>query len=283
MPERFRFIPADLSSLGGWEKEFENVDCVYHLADVVAGIGYVFANEGQIFRENLLINANVTKVCERYRVGRYVYVGTACSFPHHLQSGAEAPPLKEEQQFPASPESAYGWSKLMGELDATYLMRESGIDSVILVLHNVYGAPSDYKGVRAQAIPALVWRALSASDGGLAVWVDGGQGRSFIHVSDVVDALVIALIRGSNVGAIQIGTSICTRVRDLASTIVSIVNPSLEVVFDLTKPSGDRGRCADWSKAQAVLGWQPRIALDHGIRDLADWIRQREGLGSLHQ
>lgn len=167
----------------------------------------------------------------------------------------------------------------MGELDAAYLMRDSGIETVILVLHNVFGAPSDYKGVRAQAIPALVWRALSATDGRLAVWGDGGQGRSFIHVSDVVDALSIARTRGANAGPIQIGTHICTRVRDLASTIVSIVNPGLEVTFDLTKPSGDRGRCADWSKALSVLGWEPRVSLEHGIRDLADWIRHREGLG----
>ena len=57
----------------------------------------------------------------------YIYVGTACSFPEHLQSGVDAAPLKEDDQYPASPESAYGWSKLMGEYEALLMEQEAGI------------------------------------------------------------------------------------------------------------------------------------------------------------
>ena len=64
-------------------------------------------------------------------------MGTACSFPAHLQTGVEAAPLREADQYPAAPESAYGWSKLMGEYETLLLGRETGIPVAVLVFHNV--------------------------------------------------------------------------------------------------------------------------------------------------
>jgi GDP-D-mannose 3',5'-epimerase len=278
--EELRFLNADLSSISEWCEQLRDADCVYHLADIVAGIGYVFTNESTIFRRNLLINASVATACELMRVKRYIYVGTACSFPLHLQTGTDAPPLKESDQFPAHPESAYGWSKLMGELDARYMERYSGIPTVTLVFHNVYGEPCDYKSNRAQALPALAYRALCArhADKQLTVWGDGRQGRAFVHVNDVVAALYSALFKGEGVGPIQIGPDVCTPIGDAARIVAEIVDPDIRIYFDTTKPVGDRGRCADFSKATAVLGWRPSVDLGKGLRQLVGWISEREGL-----
>ena len=83
-------------------------------------------------------------------------MGTACSFPADKQTGVDAPPLKEEDEYPASPESAYGWSKLMGEYEALLMEKEAGIPVSVLVLHNVYGAPCDFSPERSQVIPSLI-------------------------------------------------------------------------------------------------------------------------------
>ena len=119
-----------------------DVDYVIHLADIVAGIKYVFANQGSLFRQNFLINSNVVDSVRQSKIKGYVYVGTACSFPKHLQNSVDAPPLKEEDVYPAAPESAYGWSKLMGEYEALLMEEELGIPVSILSLHNVYGPPN---------------------------------------------------------------------------------------------------------------------------------------------
>jgi GDP-D-mannose 3',5'-epimerase len=276
--DRLSFINADLSSMSDWCEVFRDADCVYHLADIVAGIGYVFGNENSIFRRNLLINASVATACELMRVKRYVYVGTACSFPLHLQSGVDAAPLKETDQFPAHPESAYGWSKLMGELDAGYMARYSGIDTVTLVFHNVYGAPCDYKSDRAQALPALAYRALTTPSGGsLDVWGDGTQGRAFVHVDDIVTALATALYKGHGAGAIQIGPDVCTSISEAAHTIAAIVDRDISIRFDTSKPVGDKGRCADYSKATQLLGWKPTVTLEQGLGDMVQWIARQEG------
>jgi GDP-D-mannose 3', 5'-epimerase len=277
--EKLTFVNADLSSMSDWCEQLRDADCVYHLADIVAGIGYVFNNENSIFRKNLLINASVATACELMRVKRYVYVGTACSFPLHLQSGVDARPLKESDQFPAHPESAYGWSKLMGELDAGYMARYGGIDTVTLVFHNVYGTPCDYKSNRAQALPAIAYRALLAREtGSLDVWGDGTQGRAFVHVDDIIAALVDALTKGEGQGAIQIGPNICTPIGEAARIVAEIVDPNIELRFDASKPVGDKGRCADYSKATDVLGWKPSVPLEEGLRAMVHWIAKREGL-----
>lgn len=277
--DRLRFVLADLSSLGDWCQELQNADCVYHLADIVAGVGYVFDNQASVFRKNLQINSNVATASEIMKVRRYVYVGTACSFPQHLQNSVDGAPLREEDQYPAHPESAYGWSKLMGELDAMYMAASTDINSVVLVLHNVYGTPCDYDSQRAQALPALCHRALrTAAQGGrdLVVWGTGDQGRAFVHVDDVVRALMSALTRGHGQGPIQIGPDKCTPIREAAQLICDLVGQGLEVVFDTSKPTGDIGRRADYSKARRCLDWQPTVDLRDGIKSLIDWIAIKE-------
>src|SRR5665213_4002077 len=99
------FVVADLSRPRVLDSLLPGIDYLYHLADVVAGVDYVFRHQGEVFRQNLLINTNVIASLRDSALKGVVYVGTACSFPAHLQSGREAPPLREEQQYPANPES----------------------------------------------------------------------------------------------------------------------------------------------------------------------------------
>jgi GDP-D-mannose 3',5'-epimerase len=99
------FYQLDLRIAGALDETISQFDYVYHLADVVAGIGYVFNNQGSIFRDNLLINSNViSSVRAHSHVKGFVYVGTACSFPASKQTGVDAAPLVEEDQYPAAPE-----------------------------------------------------------------------------------------------------------------------------------------------------------------------------------
>lgn len=275
--DKFSFHNHDLSKYGEWETLFKDIDVVYDLADVVAGIGYVFKNESYIFNQNLLINSNVINAVRKYNVKRYIYPGTACSFPADLQYGVQSPPLTEDQQIPANPESAYGWSKLMGEFGAKFVAHDCETDSVVLVFHNVYGPPCDFKSDKAQVIPSLIYKCLTCLDNDkkLYVWGDGSQGRAFVHVDDITTSLLQALQYGENQGPIQIGPSECTTIKTIANTIVSNIDPNIEIVYDTSMPVGDKGRCADFSKAQNALNWKPTVDIDNGLSNLIEWIRVR--------
>jgi GDP-D-mannose 3',5'-epimerase len=269
------FFTYDLRTSGAIDRLLTGVDHVYHLADVVGGIGYVFANQGSVFRDNLLINTNVIDSVRRARVKGFVYVGTACSFPAHLQSGVDARPLTELDQYPASPESAYGWSKLMGEYESFLMEQGTGIPVSVLTLHNVYGAPADFDSVTGQVIPSLIRKAVRWPNEPFVVWGSGNQGRAFVHVDDVVDALVLAGRHGLGKGVIQIGPSVCTSIREVAETVVRVSGKPIPIQYDVSKPEGDKGRCADYSKAKTLLGWEPRVGLELGLSSLYRWIAQR--------
>ncbi len=269
-----KFYNVDLCDPDACEKVIGSTDYIVHLAARVAGIEYVFENQSDIFRMNNLINSNVFHAARKKgkdRIKGIIYVGTACSFPYNRQNTLNPEPLKEEELFPAYPESAYGWSKLIGQLELDYLEKESGIPCCTLILHNAYGSPTDY-GDRSQVIPALIRKAVNFPNEEYVVMGSGEQERAFIHVDDIIDAIVLALDRGWGKGYIQIGPSYCTSIREIVEMIVGISGKNIEPRFDISKAEGNKARCADYSKAERILGWKPKVGLEEGLRRCYEWI-----------
>lgn len=269
------FHKLDLSVPGRLDALLPGVDYVVHLADVVAGVDYVFSHAWQVFQANLAINSNVLKSVAGNDLKGYLYVGTACSFPHTLQTGPDSRPLVEADLYPAWPESSYGWSKLLGFYESELMHSATGIPVANLILHNVYGAPCDYSTQRAQVIPSLIRKTIESNGEPLVVWGSGDQGRSFIYVDDVTEALMLALRKGWNEGVVQVGTEVCVSIADIAAKVIGISGKNLDIEFDPSMPEGDLGRRADCSKAFDLLGWTPRVDLDDGLKRTYDWIRNQ--------
>ena len=199
-------------------------------------------------------------------------MGTACSYPLTRQNSLDVIPLREDELFPAMPESAYGWSKLMGQLEIGYLEKETGIPCCTLQFHNVYGSPCDF-GERSQVIPALIRKAINYPEEAFNVWGSGEQGRAFIHVNDIVDALCLALEKGWGHGWIQIGPSECTSIKTIAEEVIKISGKDIKPFYDTSKPEGDKARSADYSKAKEILGWEPKVKLEEGLREQYEWVK----------
>jgi GDP-D-mannose 3',5'-epimerase len=269
------FFNLDLSKEITDIEPFKKVDYIIHLADVVAGIDYVFNNQSNLFRQNILINSNAIELAKRIKVKGFIYAGTACSFPAHLQNSFDYRLLKEEDLYPANPESAYGWSKLMGIYETELLEKDFGIPGLTLMFHNVYGAPCDYSASRSQVIPALIRKAIRYPQEDFIVWGSGKQGRAFIHIDDIVNALILGLEKGLGKGYIQIGPDKSTTIAEIANQVVRISGKNIPVVFDVTKPEGDKARAADSSKAAQILGWYPTISLGEGLVKTYRWIENQ--------
>jgi len=268
------FYNRDLSELNVLDDLLEGVDYVVHLADIVAGIGYVFENQASIFRQNILINSNTIASVRKSKVKGFLYIGTACSFPESLQDKLDYKLLVEDDLYPAEPESAYGWSKLMGQYETDLLSQETNIKTCTLMLHNVYGSPCDYSVERSQVIPSLIRKVLDKNEKNLVVWGSGKQGRAFLHVNDVVEGITAALDKGWGKGHIQLGPNICTSIKDIAEILVDISPDAIDISYDTTKPEGDLARAANFSKAERELGWQPKVDLNKGLSDLYNWINK---------
>jgi GDP-D-mannose 3',5'-epimerase len=254
----------------------QSCDVVIHLADIVAGIGYVFNNQYEIFKVNNQINSNLFSACAKSGIKKIIYAGTACSFPKDLQMSLTAV-LKEDQLFPAEPESAYGWSKLMGTLELQYMAEKFNIDVTTLMLHNVYGPNCDLDPKRSQVIPSIIKKMIELNPGEvLQVWGSGNQGRAFIHVDDIANAFILALNKTDLPKIIQIGPSYCTSIKELVLTLKDkILKKDIEIFYDTTKPEGDLGRCADYSLANKTLGWEPLVNLENGLMSTTNWIEKQ--------
>jgi len=253
------------------------IDTVIHLADIVAGIGYVVKNEWFVFNKNLLINSNTINSVRNNSdtIKAFINIGTACSFPKGLQTSVTSV-LNETQLYPADPETSYGWSKLMGIYETELLSKETNILCCNLVFHNVYGTPCDL-GERSQVIPALIKKVINySSDNPFVVWGSGNQARAFLHVDDAVNSIILAMRKGYNYGVIQIGPGICTSIKDIAEIIITKSGKNIPIVYDTTKPEGDFGRCADFSKAKTLIGWYPKIDIKTGISKMYEYVEKRK-------
>jgi GDP-D-mannose 3', 5'-epimerase len=274
--ERFGFSQTDLRDPSDTFDVISNYspDIVFHLADIVAGVDYVFSNEYFVFNTNQLINSNVYKAVFDLQIPNLVYVGTACSYPQNLQKMPGGKPLVENQMYPADPESAYGWSKLNGEYEALLLGRYTSTNIGVLRLHNVYGPRSILSRKRSQAIPSLVRKAVCHPDEEFLVWGSGNQARDFVYVKDVVDALVRLPILGMNQGPIQIASGKETSIREVAETIIDISGKNIPLKFDTSKPEGDVARCGSYDKAKRILGWEPKTSLREGLFETYKWAEK---------
>jgi len=281
------FIEMDLAKPGSLDNWLNDADVLIHLADVVGGVNYVCDNELAVFNQNLLINTNVINAIKmgNHRLKKIIYVGTACSFPKYLQNDVNPWPLVETDLFPANPESGYGWSKLMGNIGFRLLAETTNIQTITLMLHNVYGRYCDYQ-MAPQVIPALINKVIQDPTK-LDVWGNGNQVRDFVHVSDVVNAiewcmdsniLEVPNFEWSVYEEIMIGSETPTTIRHVAEIIKEISENATGQECQInygndTDPIGDVARYGDCKKAQDLMNWNAQMNLRDGIGDLYHWIK----------
>tara|TARA_B100001939_G_scaffold320281_1_gene309024 strand:- start:1479 stop:2465 length:987 start_codon:yes stop_codon:yes gene_type:complete len=271
--ENFSFRKADIMSDTDWFSDMKHEDTIIHVADIVAGIGYVFANEWDVFSSNLKINNMIAQIVTNFEPERLIYLGTACSYPQNMQRSVNESVLQESDKFPADPESGYGWSKLIGEIEFKLAVKDASTKLIVLDLHNVYGWPCVYNDETSQVIPSLINRALLSKNGKLEVWGDGSQGRGFLHVNDVISAVEKSIDYSGDVSNFMIGPDFCTSISELANIIVANdLLPVNEVIYDTSKPMGDIGRFANSSLAQKELGWSVSTDFSEEINALIEKI-----------
>lgn len=273
IPMEEQFIFGDLCdyevAVSAYEKSKPEI--IFHLADVVAGIDYVFSHEASLFRSNLLINSNVITAARKFNTPIFIYLATACSYPKHLQYVHGMRPLVEEDIYPANPESAYGWSKLLGEYELELTAKNSNIQIGILRLHNVYGPRSIMSLKRSQVIPSLIRKAIRYPQEDFVVWGSGKQSRDFVFVGDVIDAILRIPLKGLGKGTIQIGTEKETSVAELAQMIVKLSGKNIIIRFDTSKPEGDFARSGSFNIARQLLGWEVSTCLIDGLTHTYNW------------
>ncbi len=248
------------------------IDHVYALAADMGGMGFISHNHGTILRNNGLINLHTIEAARVQGASRYLFASSACIYPDHLQTDVNVTPLKEEDAYPANPQDAYGWEKLVGERQCLYYTEEFGLTSRIARFHNIYGPYGTYDGGREKAPAALSRKAAMAAPGGtVEIWGDGEQTRSFCYVDDCVEG-IYRLMQSDHPEPLNLGTEELVTINELARRVIDLSGKEGLTLRHVSGPQGVRGRNSDNSRLRLVLGWEPRVPLEVGLAETYRWI-----------
>ena len=171
---------------------------------------------------------------------------------------------------PVGPRGVYDEAKRFAEAITMAYHRTHGIDTRIARFFNTHGPRMRLNDGR--AIPAFMTQALTGAP--LTVFGDGGQTRSFQYISDLVEGVWLLMQRG-NSGPVNIGNPQELTLLELAKRIVRLSGSQSEIVFRPLPEDDPKVRQPDITRARTLLGWQPRVDTDEGLRLTLEWFRNR--------
>lgn len=252
-----------------------DVDQVYALAADMGGMGFISSNHATILHNNALIDLHTMEAARLSGVSRYLYSSSACVYPEHLQMDAAVTALREEDAYPAQPQDAYGWEKLIAERLCEYSAEEWGIETRIARFHNIYGPYGTYDGGR-EKVPAALCRKVALANPGdsIEIWGDGEQTRSFCHVDDCVEG-IYRIMQSDHSKPINLGTDRMVTINELARIVIDISDKDDVSLVHVDGPQGVRGRNSDNSRLREVLHWEPAIDLEEGLVPTYRWIEEQ--------
>jgi GDP-D-mannose 3',5'-epimerase len=269
------FHVVDLREKKNCLKLTKGIDYVFQLAANMGGIGYITSTGADIMRDNILINTNMLQAALENKVTKHFYSSSACVYPEYLQKESKVVPLKEDDAFPADPDQFYGWEKVFTEKLCEAYRTDYGMNIRVARFHNVYGEVyTAFDREKGKAPCHLIMKALKYPDQDYVVWGDGKQTRSFLYIDDCIEG-VLKLMESDYTNPINIGSDRLVTIDELAEITIKISGKKIEIKHDLTKPQGVRGRNADLTLVKKVLGWEPRVSLEEGLKRTYDWAQSR--------
>ena len=271
----------------GWQGNFynqipykmiESFDEIYQFAADMGGAGFIFTgeNDADIMHNSATINLNLLDAIvkaqkEDRKTPKVFYSSSACAYPSHIQEDVDNPGLKEEDAYPANPDSEYGWEKLFSERLYYSYSRNYNIPVRVARYHNIYGPEGTWEGGREKA-PAAICR--KVANAGLAdtieVWGDGEQTRSFLYIDDCIEA-TRRLMESECKEVINIGSEEMVSINELVRITAKVANKSIGRDH-IDGPLGVRGRNSQNDKIREKLGWDYEYSLEEGIRKTYAWI-----------
>ena len=307
------FMHGDVCDATLVRRALDGVDAVFHEAAEV-GVGqsmyeidrYVRANDlgtGVMLQEIIAAKSRIKKLIVASSMSVYGEGGYSCVkcgdvYPQLRpaeqllarrwevecpECGSELEPIWTKEEKPLFPTSVYAITKQDQEQFCLVVGRAYGIPAVALRYFNVYGPrqalSNPYTGVCA------IFSARLLNNQPPVIFEDGLQTRDFVHVSDIVQANLLALENdGADYHAVNVGTGVPTSVREIAKLLGEGLGKNLEPEIVAKYREGDIRHCvSDVSRARTLLGFEPRVTLKQGIPELLQWVSAQSAEDQLSQ
>ncbi|MGB9854747.1 MAG: GDP-mannose 4,6-dehydratase [Candidatus Bathyarchaeales archaeon] len=255
LPKPVKFIKGDVGNFEMLENNVVKVDVIFHLAAQVS-VPYSMENPAEDFKTNAYGTLNILELA-RKRDARVVYTSSAAVYGKPVKT-----PTTENS--PLNPISFYGLSKLVGENYCNMYIEKYSLEASIMRIANAYGP-------RCHGVIADFLYKLRKNPRQLEIIGSGLQSRDFVHVSDVVEALILsATLREALGQTFNVGFGKTMKVIDLAKTLLKMLKLD-ETVITTTSKSWEGDVEIIWldiSKAREKLKWTPKTSVEDGLKNL---------------
>ena len=242
------------------------VDRIYHLACPASPVHYQY-NPVKTIKTNVLGTLNMLGLAKRVKA-RFLLASTS-----EVYGDPDVHPQPEEYRGNVNTigiRSCYDEGKRVAETLAFDYHRQNNVDVRVMRIFNTYG-PRMFEN-DGRVVSNFIVQALKGIP--LTVYGDGSQTRSFCYVADLIEGMM-RLMDGEHIGPINIGNPGEYTILQLAETIQKMVNPDAELTFKPLPQDDPLQRQPDITKAKNLLGWEPKINLEEGLKMTIEDFRSR--------
>ena len=267
----------------------EPFDEIYNFAADMGGAGYIFTgdHDADVMNNSATINLNLLDAIvkaqrENRSTPKVFYSSSACAYPSHIQEDVDNPGLKEDDAYPANPDSDYGWEKLFSERLYLAYSRNHAIPVRVARYHNIYGPEGTWDGGKEKAPAAMCRKVASVASGEtIDCWGDGEQTRSFLYIDDCLEA-TRRLMDSSCEEVINIGSEVMVSINDLIRIAAKVADKEININH-IDGPLGVRGRNSQNDMIRDKLKWDYQYSLEEGMSLTYNWIAEQVYQGQLDE
>lgn len=249
-----------------------------YVFDAAAKVGGIYANDtysADFIYENIQIQTNLIHSSWKYGVDKFLFLGSVCIYPKYAEI-----PVKEESLLTGYLEptnDAYAVAKISGIKMLQAYRKQYGMKSVSLMPSNLYGPGDNFHPDNGHVIPAMITKFNNSDGKKVTFWGDGTPKREFLYAEDLADACLFAMDNFENAELVNVGSGENVSIKELASTVASVVNYNGDIDWDTSRPNGTPNRPLDCSK-MSELGWKPNHTLSQGLKKTYDWFIENTDL-----
>jgi GDP-L-fucose synthase len=276
-----RSADHDLRDPNATREAVDGAQVVVHLAANVGGIGFNRRNPAPLVYDNLMMTGNVFEQSRDAGVQKLVSACTVCAYPKFTPV-----PFSEDalwDGFPEESNAPYGLAKKMMLVLSDAYRRQYGFDSCVPIVANLYGPNDNFDLEDSHVIAAMIRKFVEAHDRGdepVGLWGTGSASREFLYVDDAARALLLAAEHLDRSEAVNVGTGVETRIRDLAHTIQELVGHRGNVEWDPSRPDGQPTRYLDVMRAREWMGFEARTPLREGLARTIESFREHHAMAA---
>jgi nucleoside-diphosphate-sugar epimerase len=265
------FVEGDLADLDAARTAVDGVDYVLHQA-AIPSVPRSVTDPITSNRANIDATLNVLVAARDAGVRRVVYAGSSSAY-------GDMPTLPKREDMPTDPLSPYALQKLVGEQYLRLFTRLYGLETVTIRYFNVFGPRQDPSSAYSGVISLFAMRMLEGR--APTIQGDGGQTRDFTYVANVVDGVLRACTAPRASGeVINVAVGGRISINELCARMASVLGSTVQPEYTPPRAGDVRDSQADITRAREILGYEPIVSFEEGLRRTLEWYKAEHALAA---